>query len=208
MGTRGLIGFRLDGIDKLTYNHFDSYPAGLGRDIVINQLPALLKMPDLLKRVADIRLVHSNGQPTAQQIRRLRRFANLQVGTQSVDDWYCLLREMQGKLTACVEAGVMIDSHEFIRDSLFCEWAYIVNLDANVFEVYRGFQKEKHTKGRYVPCRKPLHADSGTVYYPCALAGEFPLDGVTVDQVLALDFDAEDEGCQVPAALLNEDEEV
>jgi len=29
-GTRGIIGFRLNSQDKLTYNHFDSYPDGLG----------------------------------------------------------------------------------------------------------------------------------------------------------------------------------
>ena len=34
MGTRGLWGFRKDGKDKLTYNHFDSYPDCLGHTIV------------------------------------------------------------------------------------------------------------------------------------------------------------------------------
>ena len=34
MGTRGLMGVRVDGVDKLTYNHWDSYPSGLGQDIL------------------------------------------------------------------------------------------------------------------------------------------------------------------------------
>lgn len=34
MGTRGLYGFHKNGIDKLTYNHLDSYPDWLGKKIV------------------------------------------------------------------------------------------------------------------------------------------------------------------------------
>ena len=34
MGTRGLYGFRKNGVDKTTYNHFDSYPDGLGADVI------------------------------------------------------------------------------------------------------------------------------------------------------------------------------
>lgn len=34
MTTRGCFGFHRDGVDKLTYNHSDSYPEGLGADIV------------------------------------------------------------------------------------------------------------------------------------------------------------------------------
>ena len=31
MGTRGLYGFHKNGIDKLTYNHLEAIPIGLGR---------------------------------------------------------------------------------------------------------------------------------------------------------------------------------
>ena len=33
MGTRGICGFRFDDKDYLAYNHFDSYPSGLGVEI-------------------------------------------------------------------------------------------------------------------------------------------------------------------------------
>lgn len=34
MGTRGKIGFVQKGVRKGVYNHFDSYPSGLGDDII------------------------------------------------------------------------------------------------------------------------------------------------------------------------------
>ena len=35
MSTRGLYGFRKNNRDKTTYNHFDSYPDYLGREIAM-----------------------------------------------------------------------------------------------------------------------------------------------------------------------------
>lgn len=34
MGTRGFVGFVIDGQEKIGYNHFDSYPDGLGVDVL------------------------------------------------------------------------------------------------------------------------------------------------------------------------------
>ncbi len=33
MGTRGVFGFHKDGVDKITYNHYDSYPTCLGEEV-------------------------------------------------------------------------------------------------------------------------------------------------------------------------------
>ncbi|SVD17359.1 uncharacterized protein METZ01_LOCUS370213, partial [marine metagenome] len=42
MGTRGAIGFTIDGQNKLTYNHMDSYPEWLGARIL-----AMLRTNDI-----------------------------------------------------------------------------------------------------------------------------------------------------------------
>ena len=33
------------------------------------------------------------------------------------------------------------DNSEFAADSLFCEWAYVIDLDKETFEVYKGFNQ-------------------------------------------------------------------
>jgi len=170
MGTRGLMGVRVDGVDKLTYNHWDSYPSGLGQDIL--EYLQTANMDEEVEKAKKLRLVQEDDAPSATDIAKYRKHANIKVGERNIEDWYCLLRKLQGKLPETLTAGVMIDSHEFINDSLFCEWGYIVNFDEMVLEIYKGFQETPHSKGRYASAAST--PDRG--YYPCALIKVFSLN--------------------------------
>jgi len=174
MGTRGIVGFRLDGKDKLSYSHFDSYPECLGATVV-----NFVKSVDPITLLAQVKVLKPvpKRKPNAEEIKRLAEFTDLKVSEQSTSDWYCLLRETQGEPEAILKSGFFSDSKTFIRDSLFCEYAYIINLDEGTLEMYRGFQAEKHNKGRYGK-RGRL---KGEKYYPCALVATFPLDSIPDD---------------------------
>lgn len=44
------------------------------------------------------------------------------------------------------ESGKRVETSmdlEFANDGMFCEWAYVVNLDAKVLQVYRGLESEE-----------------------------------------------------------------
>lgn len=166
MGTRGAYGYIKDGKPKVTYNHFDSYPTGLGEGIL-----AYCKKfsPNAMRDHCDgITLVTEQTEPTKTQQRRLEKWTSLSVGKQSTTDWYCLLRECQGDLVAHVAAGFMIDSYNFLKDSLFCEWAYLINLDSGELEVYEGFNEAKPRSVRPGPAE-------GWLYYPVTLIASYPL---------------------------------
>lgn len=172
MGTRGLYGFRKNGIDKLTYNHWDSYPEGLGKDIVqFCKETSLAEMNEIFDRII---LVEKDSKPNTQQIKECIKYFNEDVGTGSIYDWYCLLRETQGNLNVYKEGlRYMIDSADFIKDSLFCEYAYIINLDTNSLEFWKGFQDKPNPNNRYGTER---NADYKGDYYPCMMQSHYPLE--------------------------------
>jgi hypothetical protein len=149
MITRGAYGFRHNSIDKVTYNHCDSYPSWLGKLVI-----EFIKRNNLkgLKRIEQgIRLVDKHSDPSDEDIKKYDAFCNIDVGGPgAIISWYRLLRDAQGDFEA-FENGldVMIDSANFLKDSLFCEWAYIVNLDDSVLEIYKGFNTSEYAAGRY-----------------------------------------------------------
>lgn len=145
MSTRGLTGFRCSGKLYAMYNHFDSYPEGLGQDVV-----EFCKMvPDwgsdvILKRISNIKLVDENGTPSPKKIKKYSRFhSNPNEGLHGrIEDetWYWLLHSLQGVgiLAGIVTGKVkhMIDDADFLDDEISCQWAYIINIDEQTLEVW------------------------------------------------------------------------
>lgn len=60
---------------------------------------------------------------------------------------------------------------EFASDSLFCEWAYVVDLDKNTFEVYEGFNKTPLAENE----RFFYLQEADMEYYPVKWLATFPL---------------------------------
>ena len=177
MGTRGFVGFVVDGTEKIAYNQFDSYPDGLGVDVLEWLRSAAADVASLRERATALRVVQSDTEPTAEDVERLAGFADLKVSTKDPREWYVLLRETQGEPALMLQAGVIEDASHFPLDSLFCEWGYLVDLDAETFEVYQGFQQSPHRKGRFAGRRGPMRAGLiGGAYRPVALAKSWPLD--------------------------------
>lgn len=186
MGTRGIVGFTAEGKDHFAYNHFDSYPDGLGVDMVTFVRDRVAKNPDRFKALAVNMKDISGTKPTKQDIKRCEPWTDLGVSNQSTDDWYCLLRDTQGDPYAILSCGYYENSNGFINDSLFCEYAYVINFDTGMLEFYEGFQKAPHDNGRF------SGNESTGDYYPCALVGEYPFDSIPEDWMEQL-FHHEDE---------------
>lgn len=182
MGTRGLYGFRKNGVDKTTYNHYDSYPDYLGRNI----LEFIRNHGEKLNSIFDnIIMVNEDDIPTKEQIEECKAYCDTSVSKQTEEDWYCLLHK-QGDLEPYVNGlKYMIDNHDFILDSLFCEYAYIINLDTNKLEFWVGFQKKPDETNRY-------GIEMYDNYYPCKLIKEYDLDMIMNNQELEIDYFVED----------------
>lgn len=167
MSTRGLYGVVIDGEVKASYNHYDSYPSGLGYQI-LKEINAGTLTAD---RARYMRLVDESGAPTQDQITTMvdAGLHNPNVSSGETAEWYSLMREAQGKLHANLTTGYMIDNLEFASDSLFCEWGYLVNFDTNRLEVYEGFN-ENTPVGRFQDMKGQGHSK----YRPITLVAEIP----------------------------------
>lgn len=137
MSTRGAVGIRYKGEDKIGYNHCDSYPTGLGRDIL-----KYLTGKDFKDLVND--------------------FSKIDI-TGSADGWNDGLCKFNYNIK---------DYKDFLKDSLFCEYAYIINLDSGMLEFYTGFNKDPNAPGRYAK----FSTDEHNRYFGVRLEKELFLD--------------------------------
>ncbi len=132
MGTRGFVGFVVDGTEKIAYNHWDSYPSGLGVDVL-----KWLRDADLNEartQAAALRVVDANSTPTDEDIERLRQYADTNVSTRELTEWYVLLHNTQGDPAAILAAGVIEDGSGYGGQ----EYGYLVDFDANRLVVHDG----------------------------------------------------------------------
>lgn len=150
MGTRGAFGVAVNGEEKIGYNQFDSYPEGYGLDNLqwIRSVVEGGREDDWRKMAEAVELVDDEVDPTPEQVAKLSEVTDLRVSSQSTDDWYCLTRDTHGNIDKMIQCGFILDAADFVTDTLFCEWAYIVDFDKRTFEVYSD-RRENSGTGRW-----------------------------------------------------------
>jgi len=78
-----------------------------------------------------------------------------------------------------VQGGVRVlrDCSDFVRDSLFCEWAYVIDMDSREVEVYEGFNKSPVPAGERFS--DPDSCSGKAEYFPVRLVAKAPFEEVT-----------------------------
>lgn len=180
MGTRGAIGFKLDQKEVIFYNHWDSYPDALGQDMV-DYVRSVSDWNAIREQVTAFEAVDRDQKPTAEQKAWAHKLGtvNLSVSERSENDWYCLTHAAQGDIALQLELGFGELGNDFPRDSLFCEYAYIINLDTMELEFYEGFNENREAEGRYARGDDEDFARHG--YAGVRLVGEAPLSDIPED---------------------------
>lgn len=131
MGTRGGYGFKKDGQMKITYNHFDSYPSGLGSEVV--RFIKNTSVDEMNEIFNNITMVNEDIPATNKQINECRQYSDQGVSTGDLSEWYVLLRHTQGDLSPYKNGlKYMVDNGSIEED-----YAYIIDLDDNTFEFYK-----------------------------------------------------------------------
>lgn len=178
MSTRGFLGFVANGHETITYVHHDAYPGGLGAD-VLTWARTVTDWDTVREQAAS--LVHIDGDvmPTEEQRATFAPYTDPRPGgpkDNPGEEWYRLLHGTFGDPAATLVCGLAPHAPDWPGDSVWCEWGYLIDLDANTFEVYQGFQTRPH-KGRFA--NRPANERSG--YYPVRLLASWPLDTLPDD---------------------------
>ncbi|NOG70443.1 hypothetical protein HJG45_08680 [Roseicella sp. DB1501] len=167
--------------DKLLYNHFDSYPEGLGEDMIAFARKIATDVPKYRSLAENLRMVDPDSTPDIETVERAAQAGlhDLTVSNRSTTDWYCVLRNLQGEPEKTLEFGIATSGgNDFVADSLFCEWAYIINFDTGEIEIYKGFNTDPAAAGRYASLKDK---GDGVEYFGVRLLGTFPLYDIPED---------------------------
>ncbi len=138
MGTRGNYGFICHGDKKVTYNHFDSYPEGLG--IAIKNAIDRHSTEQMVEAFDRIVMVYEDGKPSKEQRKELQNLGITPQRVSTGDDWYAWLRDCQNGLEAWLDNNVpymmQADGIDWIR------YTYVLDLDNEqlLFSDYTGRQ--------------------------------------------------------------------
>lgn len=189
MGTRNLTAVIHEGKHVIAqYGQWDGYPEGQGETAraflaeTFNRdrfLQALKRVRWITKEETDAAYKEAgsdgSGWVTMDVVARFDKimpFISRDHGAEILE----LVQESTGDV-------LLGDSYDFAADGLMCEWAYVIDLDKNTFEVYKGFTHEPLAAGERfaeMPARKPC--SDGSQYYPVKHVVTFPLDAIPSKQ--------------------------
>lgn len=179
MGTRGLLVVVKDGAFKVAqYMQFDSYPEGVGSatfNFIKNEMtPQFRYKVDLVKELSDSEVEDRWKQAGADgsglvSMDVVERF---NVSNAHLD------RSFGAKILSYIQNADLPEvylSTSFAADSLFCEWAYVIDLDNDILEVYKGFNKIPLLSDERFKSFDSLSRDE---YYPVRLVTKTPFSEI------------------------------
>lgn len=171
MGTRSLTIVKHSGEYKVAqYGQWDGYPEGQG----VRALQFAQKISAMNPRLKFTRKVDVVQVASKEYIDDI----NARVDDGSLKDWAEtypeLSRDTGAKILDMImdrSSGLTLNNDiNFAADSLFCEWAYVIDLDENRFEVYEGFNRVPLSpKDRFYFLMDKIPTNYSTQYYPIRL---------------------------------------
>lgn len=182
MGTRNLTMVVLNGETKVAqYGQWDGYPEGQGLTIL-----NLLKTFDLnifREKVAMLRWLTDEecDQLNETDWKKQHPYLSRDIGGKIIGIVYDgkLCNTILGKTTIELDIKILglINHEHFAEDSIFCEWGYVIDLDNNVFEVYKGLNQSPLTE------KDRFYGPPQDGYYPIKEIARFDLNNLPSDEV-------------------------
>lgn len=186
MGTRNLVGVKYNGVLFGQYGQWDGYPDGQGvqvfsfiKNTLLGVAGAELDFREHFKNVTflspkqvDKRWEEAGADGSG--------FADLSVANRFKAKNGHLSRDCGAKILNYIlenEKPELFNSADFGADSLFCEWAWFVDLDEDSLLCFRGFNKDPASAS---PLFTPFDTDRkpNDEYYPIVQVQKLSFDQI------------------------------
>lgn len=195
MGTRNLTMVVADGEMKVAqYGQWDGYPGGQGAT-VLKFLKTQLKkntLSDFEKRVRELSYYVQEGADWEKFEKSLEGMSESEWKSAHPE----LTRDTAAEILQVIldkpDLMKMSNHEEFAADGLFCEWAYLIDLDKKVLECYRGFYKENAPEGqRFAKYNGTNKNPDGAIseYGPIQLVKTYPFDQLPGENAFIKDLE-------------------
>jgi hypothetical protein len=186
MGTSHLIAVQLDGQYRIAqYGQWDGYPSGQG-ETVLDFLGNTFHRPTFEAKLRAASWI------TAEESEAIN-----ELGEDWKLIWPQLSRDLGAEILQMVQdhdPGIKLkNSISFAADSLFCEWGYVIDLDKNVLEVYKGFNQEPlDPSERFYGATTEDPFTNTEKYYPIRRVASYSLHSLPTQQQLEEDCDPDE----------------
>ena len=182
MGTRSLtVVVHNNEVKVAQYGQWDGYPKGQGKTL-LSFLKDASKVETLKHLLPKVRF--QTQEDIKEQTEFLKSIGcengwmNIEQGKLFRNKYPMHHRDVGGEILDLIlllkdsNEIILTDAYYFAADSLWCEWAYVVDFDKNTFEVYAGLNSEEISKeDRFFSLYK-----KGEKYKPVKLFMSFSLD--------------------------------
>jgi hypothetical protein len=190
MGTRNLtVVIHNDEIKMAQYGQWDGYPSGVGKDIAKVMPQASVKK--WRKVISNCKFL------TAAEVKAHWKAAgdNSDLATE------ILSRDNSGgkalELILVNNGAELFNQIKFAADSLFCEWAYVIDFDKQNVEVYKGFNQIPLTKADRFFFLQQSIKPAENVYFPVKLYKTYKIKSFTTRAMTALEKRANKEAEEI-----------
>ncbi len=199
MGTRHLtIVIQKEKPVVAQYGQWDGYPEGQG--VTVLNFLRTVDMNRFKKRLKDVRFMNKRDESS---LKKFMKKIGAENGLLDMDqaklyyNQYPYLSRNHGAeilqmIYDSVGKVVLQNSISFAADSLFCEWAYLIDLDKNVLEVYEGFNQTPLEDGQRFKDLVNVEYSTGT-YYPIRHVKTYPLDELPTDEDFVKELEPKEE---------------
>lgn len=189
MGTRNLIMVVYKGKYRVAqYGQWDGYPTGQGYDVLDfcrKQLKDAVKRDHFIKQIGKTKFLADKKIGERYEAEGIKgEWITMEEAERMKEKFPQFSRDTAAKVLDYINNSKekvieLRNSIDFARDSLFCEWAYLIDLDNGTLECYSGFNTKPIAAterfGNLKPAKKPKGASSNE-YFPISLLTTFSLD--------------------------------